>query len=190
MPIIVPYNVVQNLTGNVSFEQVEIAAGVLPINHTLSLDMIGTNTTNLLYVFPSGFQVAMGGTVAVGTYVPVAIGSGQTFTDDGALSFSIGDTVTFQGGESQIAVGGGGALAASGTTFTGPTNANITVDSAGSLSIASSTYTALALNLEGGSTDSVFDVVFSGTLTVDSAAGCGHSGRTKHHRERLLPRGQ
>ena len=38
------------------------------------------------------------------------------------------------------------------------------------LSISSSTYSGLRLNLKPGSTDSVFNVVFSGTLTVDSAA--------------------
>ena len=116
LPIFVPYNVVPNLAGNVSFNQVEIDSGIIPSGTTLNLDLIGTNNTNLSYVFPSGFNVAAGGTVAVGNYVPVAISSSQAFMDNGALSFTIGDTLTFPGGGT-IAVGG--ALTASSTTFTG-----------------------------------------------------------------------
>ena len=61
-------------------------------------------------------------------------------------------------------------MTASSTTFTGAADANITVNSGGMLRISSSTYSGLRLNLKPGSTDSVFNVVFSGTLTVDSAA--------------------
>ena len=88
-----------NLAGNVSFNQVEIDSGIIPSGTTLNLDLIGTNNTNLSYVFPSGFNVAAGGTLAVGNYVPVAISSCQAFMDNGALSFTIGDTLTFPGGE-------------------------------------------------------------------------------------------
>ena len=58
LPIFVQYNNVPSLANNVSFEQVNINDGILPGPTTLSLKLIGTNTTNLSYVFPSGFNDA------------------------------------------------------------------------------------------------------------------------------------
>ncbi len=170
LPIFVQYNNVPSLAGNVSFEQVNINDGILPAPTTLSLNLIGTNTSSLSYNFPSGFNVAAGATIAVGANVSVSIVNSQTIVDNGTLSFSVDDTLTFLGGNSQITVGG--ALTANATTFTGPSNANITVNAGGNLTITSSTY-ASGLKLNPNSTDSVFDNVFSGTLTVDSAANTG-----------------
>ncbi len=93
VPIYIPYGDVQYLGGNASFDQININAGTLA-SGTLDLDLMGTNTSNLSYSFPGGFTVASGATLAVGANVPVTIQPGQTLTDNGALSFAAGDTVT------------------------------------------------------------------------------------------------
>ena len=43
----------------------------------------------------------------------------MTLTDDGTLSFATGDAVALNYGTTQIVVGSGGLLTASGTTFSG-----------------------------------------------------------------------
>ena len=97
LPITVPYNVVPNLAGNVSFEQVNIGSATLPGDTTLNLISLGTNTTNFYYDFSNGFNVALDATLAVGANVLVEIPGGQTLTDNGAVSFATGDTFSFVG---------------------------------------------------------------------------------------------
>ena len=79
---------------NVSFDQIEIDSGTLPSGNELDLDLIGTNTANLSYIFPGGFTVGSGATLIVGANVPVQVPEGETLTDNGTLSFATGDTVT------------------------------------------------------------------------------------------------
>ena len=69
MPINVPYTLVPSLAGNTSFDQVYIESGTIS-SGTLSLNLLGTDTANFDYVFPNGFTVAAGGTMAVGANVP------------------------------------------------------------------------------------------------------------------------
>ena len=97
LPISVPYNMVPNLAGNVSFEQVSINSATLPSDTTLNLNSLGTNSTNFFYDFPNGFNVALDATMAVGANVRVEIPGGQTLTDNGAVSFATGDTFSFVG---------------------------------------------------------------------------------------------
>ena len=54
LPLFVPYNDVLSLaTGNnESFDQIEINSGTIPSGNELDLNLIGTNTTNLVYLFP------------------------------------------------------------------------------------------------------------------------------------------
>ncbi len=103
MPIIVPYSVVQNLTGNISFEQVEVSNATLPGGATLNLNSLGTNTANFSYLLPNGFTIALNATLDFGPNVSVALAYGQSLTDNGTLSFASGDTVTLQGGGAQVA---------------------------------------------------------------------------------------
>ncbi len=175
MPIYVPYGDVQYLGGNASFDQIEINSGTIS-NGTLALNPIGTNTANLSYVFYQGFTIASGTIVAVGTNVFVAVSAGQTLTDNGTLTFAIGDTVTMGSGfdaPSQIAVGG--TLTANGTTFNaaGGYTTSTTINSGGELSLSNSSYSLSSLNLNSGSTDSMNVVVFSGQLNVNSGANVG-----------------
>ena len=79
---------------NVSFDQIEIDSGTLPSGNELDLNLIGTNTANLSYIFPGGFTVGSGATLKVGTTVPVQVPEGETLTDNGTLSFATGDMVT------------------------------------------------------------------------------------------------
>ncbi len=147
LPLFVPYNDVASLAAgnNVSFHQIEIDSGTLPSGSELDLNAIGTNPTNLSYIFPGAFTVAAGATLKVGTTVPVQVSEGQTLTDHGTLSFATGDMVTLVPGgccdpSAQLVVDG--TLAASGTTFaegTG-TGANITVDPGGIITPVSSTF--------------------------------------------------
>ena len=111
LPIIVPYNVVQNLAGNVSFEQVEISNATLPALTTLNLNLLGTNTTNFSYLLPGGFTVALDATLDVGSNVPITVAGYQTLTDYGTLSFASGDTVS---------LGYGGARSSSAAPFRPP----------------------------------------------------------------------
>ena len=87
-----PYTLVPSLAGNTSFDEVEIQAGTIS-SGTLSLNLLGTNTGNFYYEFPSGFTVAAGGTMAVGANVPVMVVS--TMSDAGAVTFGGGDVVSF-----------------------------------------------------------------------------------------------
>ena len=136
MPIVVPYNQVQNLAGNVSFEQVEISNATLPLDATLNLNLLGTNTTNFSYLLPNGFTVALGATVDVGTNVPITLAGYQTLTDYGTLSFASGDMVTLGGGGAQIVVGG--TLSATNATFNG--SLDISVSSGGTLTPTNCTF--------------------------------------------------
>src|SRR5262249_62175755 len=104
LPIYVPYNDVQYLGDNASFEQIEINAGTLP-GGTLALNLMGTSTSNLSYVFYQGFTVASGATLSVGPGVRVVIPAGLTVTDNGTLSFATGDAVALNG--TTGGVGGG-----------------------------------------------------------------------------------
>ena len=74
-----PYNDVASLAAgnNVSFDQIEIDSGTLPSGNELDLNLIGTNTANLSYIFPGAFTVASGATLNVGTTVPVQISDGS-----------------------------------------------------------------------------------------------------------------
>ena len=131
LPLFVPYNDVASLAAgnNVSFDQIEIDSGTLPSGNELDLNLIGTNTANLSYIFPGGFTVASGATLKVGTTVPVQVSQGQTLTDNGTLSFATGDMVTLVPGgccdaSAQLVVAG--TLTASGTTFTEGTGTGAT----------------------------------------------------------------
>ena len=62
LPLFVPYNDVASLAAgnNVSFDQIEIDSGTLPSGNELDLDLIGTNTTNLSYIFPGWLHRGVG----------------------------------------------------------------------------------------------------------------------------------
>ena len=130
-----PFNDVSALAGDTSFEQIEISGGTLS-SGTVSLNSIGSITTNLSYVFLNGFTVASGATVAVGPNVPVSVAGGETLSDAGTLSLAAGDSFTLDDPccytPAQISVSG--SLIASDTTFSGDTRTNFTITSTGSLS--------------------------------------------------------
>ena len=144
VPLIVPFNDVASLAAgnNVSFDQIEISSATLPSGNELDLDLIGTNTVNLSYVFPNGFTVGSGGNLVVGANVPVQIPEGETLTDDGTLSFASGDTLTMGSGccsAAEIAVAG--TLTAAGTTFTGTgSSGTVVVNSGGIITPTGSTF--------------------------------------------------
>ena len=168
----VPYNDVQYLGNNISFQQININAGILA-SGTFNLNLIGTITSNLTYVFPGGFTVDSGATLAVGSNVPLFLPPSQTLTDNGAVSFGAGDSVTLQGnccGSGAIAVNG--TLTADDMTFPGG-NGSITVSSGGTVAITNSTLNLSSVNLNSGSTASMNTVVFSGVLNINSGAIVG-----------------
>src|SRR5205085_814101 len=88
-------------------------------NQTLPLSLIGTATTaNLRYIFPAAFTVQAGATMTVDSGVNILLAGGVTLTDSGTVTFAASDTVTFSYyGTTQIVVGDGGVLNATGTTF-------------------------------------------------------------------------
>ena len=144
VPLIVPFNDVASLAAgnNVSFDQIEISSATLPSGNELDLDLIGTNTVNLNYLFPNGFTVGSGGNLVVGSNVPVQIPADETLTDDGTLSFASGDTLTMGSGccsAAEIVVAG--TLTAAGTTFTGTgESGTIVVNSGGIITPTGSTF--------------------------------------------------
>ena len=92
-----PYNDVASLAAgnNVSFDQIEIDSGTLPSGNELDLNLIGTNTANLSYIFPGAFTVAVGCNAESGDHRSSSRSQqGQTLTDNGTLSFATGDMVT------------------------------------------------------------------------------------------------
>ena len=60
--IAVPYNNIQYLADNISFQDIDINANGSVNSGTLALNSIGTNPANLRYVFPGNFAVASGAT--------------------------------------------------------------------------------------------------------------------------------
>jgi hypothetical protein len=167
-----PYNDIQFLDGNASFQQININAGTLA-SGILDLDLIGTNTSNLNYSFPGGFTVASGATAAVGPNVALSIPPSETLTDNGTVTFASGDSVTLQSnccGSGAITVGG--TLTANDMTFTG-SSGTMTVNSGGTLTVTNSTFDLSSLTLNYGSTDSISLVQFFGQLNINSGANVG-----------------
>ena len=174
LPVFLPYNDVPSLANNnVSFDQIEINPGTLS-SGTLALNLIGTNTANLLYVFSGAFTVGAGGTLAVGPAVPVQVATGQTLSIDGTASFASGDTVSLSSDNPAAQITVGGILSATGTNFatTGSASSTpaITVDSGGTLNLSDSTYGVNQLVLNFGSDDTLHFNTFSGQLTINSGA--------------------
>ena len=153
-PVYVPYGDIQYLGDNASFELIWINAGTLA-SGTLDLNLIGTNTSGLGYVFPGGFTVASGATLAVGPNVPLYITPGQTFADNGSVSFAAGDTVQLQGNCCTAAgvITIGGTLTADDMTFTNNANQSpsITVRSGGTLVATDSTFNISQLSFNNSS---------------------------------------
>ena len=186
VPIYAPFGDVQYFNGNTSFEQIEIDSGTIA-SGTLALNLIGTNTTNLSYVFYQGFTVEPGATIAVGTNVPVVVSAGQTITDNGTITFATGDSVAldgttggFGGGPGpaliSIASNGSGTLEATNTNFSTNGVGNITVGAGGQLSAAGSNFNLSTVTLSSGSDDTLTAASFSGQLDIDSGATIDISG--------------
>ena len=194
--ISVPYNYVQYLAGNASFQAIDIN----PVNAgtfnsgTLALNLIGASA-NQSYVFPGNFTVGSDATLSVAAGVPVTINPGVTLTDDGAMSFVAGDVVTFStyassdtinvdtggnlsavntqfingnpGYSANININSGGQLTSIGSTFS---LSNLTLNSGGELTATSSTLASSDLTLNSGSTDTLHGDVVSGIFTINSGA--------------------
>jgi hypothetical protein len=174
LTLYVPYGDVANLGGNASFQGVYIEPGT-EVGGTLNLNQIGANPTNLQYVFYQGFTVGAGATLAVGPDVVVVIGANQTLLDNGTMTLTPGDTLTFAyafGNTTTLAVGG--SLSAIAATFqAGATSSNTTqvvVNSGGSLSLSALAYGLTYLSLNSGSNDTMRSVVMSSTLNINSGA--------------------
>jgi hypothetical protein len=169
LAIFVPAVDMPLLASNRRFQDVNILAGTLQNGQSLALNAIGTDTTvNLRYVFPGGFTVAAGATVTVAPTVNVLISGAQTFTENGNMTFGIGDTLTFgtafnQTTQLQI----GGTLATTGTTINaaspnGNSTTFIQVNSGGHLTASNSTFALTSLTLAAGSVLNAGDLVGDG----------------------------
>ncbi len=169
-PLAVPFGDVAYLANNASFQDIDINAGTIS-SGTLNLNQIGASSSSLRYVFPSGFTVAAGATLAVGPNVNVLVNG--SLTDNGALRFASGDTVSFYG--SSIVVGG--AMSATDAAFTNSGySSTITVNSGGSLAVSGGAIDLSAVTLNSGSTDTLNATVLSGILNVNSAATINITG--------------
>ncbi len=180
MPLFVPYNDVASLAAgdNSSFDQIEIDPGTLPGGDELDLDLIGTDTANLSYIFAGDFTVEPGATLDVGANVPVqipgygALANGVTLTDDGALSFAAGDTVAM--GAGCCAFGGelivAGTMTATGTTFSNAGDGgSIMVNSGGTITASDSTFSQGPFTLNSGSVATLHFNTFSDHFSINSS---------------------
>ncbi|HZV04066.1 MAG TPA: hypothetical protein VE999_03160 [Gemmataceae bacterium] len=104
--------------------------------------------------FDQNVAVLSGGMLTVEAGASVVVGGGVTLTDDGTLKFSSGDSVSLSAGATQIVVGNGGLMTATGTTFSGPSNyvTQIVVNSGGHLQASNSIFALYAVILNDGST--------------------------------------
>ena len=176
LPIYVTYNDVALLSGtgnnNQSFEQINIDPATLPSGQSLALNEIGTGSTaNLSYAFQSGFTVASGATLSVGPNVSVLLQGGQVLTDNGAMSFSTGDTMTLTGYYSTAQIIVDGTMTATGTMFTttgNNTTSQLIVNSGGHLGSTGSTYEFSAFDLNSGSSESMSSNVLYNVTTINS----------------------
>ena len=110
-------------------------AGQLDATNT-TLGLTSTTMSSGSALATNGVTIQPGATLAVGANVPVTLAAATaantltTLADNGTLSFAAGDTVRFASTPppnyyygSQIVVGSGGTLQASGTTFNSPATA-------------------------------------------------------------------
>ncbi len=178
-PLFLPEGDVQYLSGtgsnNAQFQQIDILAGSVVSGQTLALNAIGTaSTANLSYVFAGNFTVSSGATVTVAANVSVLVQTNATLTDDGTLSFTTGDTVALNYGTTEIVVGNGGLLTASGTTFNGYSGYTtaIVVNSGGQLTASNSTFASslYEVYLNSGSTDTIQFSSFATQFAINSGA--------------------
>ena len=198
LPLYIPAIDVQYLSGtannNLSFQNIDIQPDTLTSGQSVALNAIGTqNTTKLLYIFPGNFTVDQWATLTVGPNVPVLIGPGAnyvtvTLADNGTLTFATSDTVTFNAtnydSTTQIVVGSGGLLSASGTTFNaasannsdGSNATQIVVNSGGYLQAGNSSFATGSLSLNNSSNDTLRSDAISGTLAINSGATISISG--------------
>ncbi len=191
-PLTIPAVDVQYLSGtgsnNLQFQAINLQPDTILNGETVALDVIGTqNTTNLRYIIPSGLTVAQGGTLSVGTDVGLTIGPASnnygvvTLTDDGTVTFANNDTVTLNDNGysfgSQVVVGSGGLLQATGASFVA-TNGNNTdagnysqvyVDSGGHLQASGSSFAIGQVYLADGVVFNAGDLAgnaFNSPLTI------------------------
>ena len=147
------------LTANKSFQDIDINAGSLP-SGTLTLAVMGSAVTanaKLRYVFPSGYEIKSGATLAIADNVNVFIPNLETIAVDSGANMTVGATTVlldnYNGGGYGIVVAG--TLTATGTSFT-PTRLNfgtgsgITVLSGGQLAMTASTFAWDELSINGG----------------------------------------
>ena len=146
MPIYVPYNDVQYLANNATFDDVDINAGTLP-SGTLSLNQIGTDTPSLRYVFSRRLHGGVRGDAdrRAQRHRP---GPVATLTDGGTLTFASGDKVSLNG----AAIAVNGTMTATSDTFTNiGSGSYIAVNSGGELAASNSTFTLALLSLDNNS---------------------------------------
>ncbi len=183
---------IQYLSGtansNLQFQSIDILPDTLTSGQSVALKAIGTQTTtNLRYVFPGNFTVNQGATLAVGPDVPVTIGP-VTLTDNGTVSFAAGDTVSFNDNGyyygSQVVVGSGGLLQASGTAFNatngsgtnGNNYAQIVVTSGGQLNACNSSFALSNLILNAGSNAQLAVNSIANEFSINSGATINITG--------------
>ena len=90
LAVIVPYNDVSALAGNPALNRSRSVPPLCPWHALAQLDRQHHHEPEF-NVFPNGFTVASGATLAVGPNVAVVMSGGQTLSVAGTLSFATGD---------------------------------------------------------------------------------------------------
>ncbi len=175
----VPVNDEPLLTGNQSFNAVELTGG-LNSNQSVTLNPIGTATTiGQYYVLPNGLTIASGETLTINTGASLTILDQQYLTVSGQLNVTgaavvIDKDYCCNGTTDGIYVGTGGTMDVSGSTFTRSgtstyENSHLEIAAGGHLIASGSTFSLDYVSLDVGATVNSGDIttnIFSTTLYV------------------------
>ncbi len=164
LPVTVPFQHLQNaslLSGNRSFEDIILLAGVLPQGETLDLNLIGTQgTASLRYVLRNGFSIEQNAVLTVHQGVSTLLGLVQTISVDGTLRFDNAAPLRmedFNGGvQTGVSVSGTGRLELVNTdvlrlSFNGGGTTRINIASGGTFAASDSVIDIDQLILDAGS---------------------------------------
>ena len=167
-----------NLAANKSFQDVDVNAGSLG-SGTLTLGLMGSaSTSKLRYVFPSGYEVKSGATLAIANGVNVFIPNTETIAVDAGAAMTVGATTVtlddYNGGTYGITVAG--TLTATNSDFAPTrlaygTGSGITVLSSGHLIATGTTFSWDAFRLNDGSVLNPGDLANDTFQTITYAPG-------------------
>ncbi len=164
-----PVTYVSQLTSNTSFGVVDINGGTLSQNVTLNV--LGSGMTD--YELDSALTISAGANLTLNTGTRFYVNQGVAVTVNGSLAINNAAWVQqhcYNGDQTGFVVNSGGVMTVANTTFSGVSdgngggNAYVTVNNGASLTASGCTFSLQAESLNAGSTLSLTNNAFGGTL--------------------------